>query len=68
MCESYASIESAVVLNAIEQQKENKKELLKALGISPNAMVKFPKGYFKNSRPYFHHATPQEIAQHYPKS
>lgn len=68
MCENYYSTESAVVLQNIEQQKENKKELLKALGVSPNAMVKFPKGYFNNSRPYFHHATPHEVAQHYPKS
>lgn len=66
-CEYYASLESAVLLQIIEQQKQNKKKLLEALGVSLNAMVKFPKGYFMNSRPYFHHATPQEIAQHYPK-
>ena len=68
MCEHYSSMESGVVLQVIEQQKENKKQLLEALGVSPSAMVKFPKGYFKNSRPYFHHATPQEVAQLYPKS
>ena len=68
MCEHYASLESGVVLQVIEQQKEYKKQLLEALDLSPNAMIKFPKGYFMNSRPYFHHATPQEIAQLYPKS
>lgn len=66
-CDFYMSQEAAVAMQCIEEQKENKRKLCEALGVPVGSQISFPAFCWEDSRLYFMHSTPREVAQLYPK-